>query len=210
MNTAKLVSGTVFLGLPYVFSSAGWLGGIILITVIGSLNIYTMRMNMTLAETYPEARSFSQIGAQILGPKEKHFLNGAILFVQLSLCAGYIYFIGEQMDHIICANSGNCGNSRIYMVMMLVPTLPISLVNSYTILSYFSIVGLAACLCVMGAIIMFCTQDMATGDGCDPELSACEAKVFDGKGMLGHVGIALLMFEGNAAVFNVRAAAKNK
>jgi hypothetical protein len=42
MNSAKLAYGNAYLSIPNVFSYTGWLGGIILFCVVGSLNIYTM------------------------------------------------------------------------------------------------------------------------------------------------------------------------
>ena len=42
MNSAKLCYGNAYLSIPNVFSKTGWLGGIILFTFIGLLNIYTM------------------------------------------------------------------------------------------------------------------------------------------------------------------------
>ena len=95
-------------------------------------------------------------------------------------------------------------------MLLLVPTLPISWVESYTFLSYFSMVGLAVALCAIGAMIGYCGQAMGTESGCDPEKSACEIKVFDGRQMLGHVGLAIFIFEGNAAVYNIRAEARDK
>ena len=42
INSAKLCFGNAYLSIPNVFSKTGWLGGIVLFSIIGALNIYTM------------------------------------------------------------------------------------------------------------------------------------------------------------------------
>ena len=91
-------------------------------------------------------------------------------------------------------------------MMLVIPTLPVAFIETYTFLSYFSMAGLLVALCSIIAIFVA----IGTGEGCDSEKFNCEVKVFDGKNMLGHVGLAILMFEGNAAVFNIRAEAGDK
>jgi len=41
-NSVKIFLGNVFLTMPNVFSQTGWLGGMILYSVIAVLNTYTM------------------------------------------------------------------------------------------------------------------------------------------------------------------------
>ena len=42
MNSAKLAYGNAYLSIPNVFSKTGWLGGLILFSIVGVLNIYPM------------------------------------------------------------------------------------------------------------------------------------------------------------------------
>jgi amino acid permease len=96
--------------MPSVFALTGWLGGILLFTVTGALNIYTMTQNIDLAEAYPQAHSYSEIGYLVLGWKGKYLTNIAIWIMQLSCCVGYLYFIAEQMDLVLCADLDYCGH----------------------------------------------------------------------------------------------------
>lgn len=67
MNTAKLAYGNAYLAIPNVFSKTGWLGGILLFSIVGVLNIYTMMQNLLLAERYPRMHSYSEIGMAVFG-----------------------------------------------------------------------------------------------------------------------------------------------
>lgn len=71
MNTAKLVFGNAYLSVPNTFMYSGWLGGIILFSVIGVLNIYTMLLNLIVADRYPNIHSYSEIARKIYGMRGK-------------------------------------------------------------------------------------------------------------------------------------------
>ena len=88
------------MGLPNIYMKTGWLGGIILCTVVGSLNIYTMQLLLQVSE-YTGSRSYSSLGALILGKKGK-ILDFGLWFISLTNCVAYIFFIGEQVDYVVC------------------------------------------------------------------------------------------------------------
>ena len=67
MNSAKLAYGNAYLSIPNVFSKTGWLGGIVLFSIVGVLNIYTMMQNLLVAERYPRLHSYSEIGQAVFG-----------------------------------------------------------------------------------------------------------------------------------------------
>ena len=71
MNSAKLCFGNAYLSIPNVFSKTGWLGGIALFVVIGILNIYTMVIQIKIAERHPKLHSYSEIGCKIFGKRGK-------------------------------------------------------------------------------------------------------------------------------------------
>lgn len=62
MNSAKLCYGNAYLSIPNVFSKTGWLGGLLLFSIVGLLNIYTMMQNLVVASRYPRLHSYSEIG----------------------------------------------------------------------------------------------------------------------------------------------------
>ena len=52
MNSVKLFLGNVYLTIPNVFSKTGWLGGIMLYSIVALLNSYTMTQILKVTETY--------------------------------------------------------------------------------------------------------------------------------------------------------------
>lgn len=83
--------------------------------------------------------------------------------------------------------------------------MPICWFDTYTFLSYFSIAGITVALTGMVCIFGFCIDLFATNSAVYTPL-----KLFDFPGMMGHIGVAMFVFEGNAVIMNVRAETKNQ
>lgn len=83
--------------------------------------------------------------------------------------------------------------------------MPICWIETYTFLSYFSIAGISVALVGMMSMFGYCFDKFATG-----AYVHSPVKYFDTLGMLGHIGVAMFVFEGNAVIMNVRAEAKDK
>jgi len=94
-NCCKLCFGNAYLSIPQVFSLTGWLGGIFLMSLVGSLNIYTMRQNLDLHDRHPETHSYSEIANKITNKWGKLVVDISIWIMQLSVCSGYLFFIAE-------------------------------------------------------------------------------------------------------------------
>ena len=64
------------------------------------------------------------------------------------------HYTGGNIDeHGTITGDGYCGHSKIYILLLTLPALPICWIKTYTMLSYFSMVGIA--LAIVGMIIMF-------------------------------------------------------
>jgi amino acid permease len=120
---------------------------------------------------------------------------------------GYLYFVAMVFDTVICieTNGEVCNNKTEYKLLMLIVTIPLSLLKTYTYLSYVSMLGIACAL--VGAFLMigYCGDRLAKGDTAPGEM-----KVFDVTQFFGYIGIAMFSFEGNGIVINLQAEAKNK
>jgi len=206
------VFGNAYLSIPNVFSLTGYVGGYVLFSVVGSLNIYTMIQNLDLAERYPLTHSYSEIGEKIAGKCGKVIVDISIWLMQLSCCCSYLYFIAELMDKVICHYTGYCGKHEMYIMLLTIPALPVSWIETYTFLSYFVMVGISIAFVGLGSIMGYCSSELRHHEGCDPSLpvdqGTCDIVVFDWQEVLGHIGFAMFVFEGNAAVVNVRAECK--
>ena len=215
MNSAKLCYGNAYLSIPNVFSKTGWLGGILLFAIVGVLNVYTMLQNLHVAERYPRLHSYSEIGGKVFGKWGKWAVDIPIWIMQLSVCCSYLYFIAEQIDEVVCAYTstekqmeipdGYCENKNLYIGLMTLPALPISWIETYTFLSYFTMAGIGLALVGMAMMFGFLFDKLSK----DEEVPG-EMKVFDVAQFFGNIGVAMFVFEGNAVVINVRAEAKNQ
>lgn len=96
-------------------------------------------------------------------------------------------------------------SKTFYILLLTIPAMPMCWIKTYTFLSYFSISGIF--LAVIGMICMFyfCFDKMLSADAITTPI-----KVFDFSGLVGHIGVAMFVFEGNAVIMNVRAETRNK
>jgi amino acid permease len=83
--------------------------------------------------------------------------------------------------------------------------MPICWFDSYTFLSYFSIAGISVAIIGMISMFGFCINLFATSSAVYTPIN-----YFDFSGMVGHIGVAMFVFEGNAVIMNVRAEARHK
>ena len=142
--------------------------------------------------------------------------------MQLSVCCSYLYFIAEQMDSVVCHYTGGnktpegvttcddpdgcyCGKDNLYMLLLTLPALPICWIETYTILSYFSMLGIALAIIGMTCIFGMLGDKLAKGQETPGDI-----KVIDPLAMFGNIGVAIFVFEGNACVINVRSETKNQ
>ena len=98
-------------------------------------------------------------------------------------------------------------------MLLTIPALPVSWIKTYTFLSYFVMVGISIAFVGLICIMTYCGMTMHNHTGCDPskpEDGDCVIKAWDTVGVFGHIGFAMFVFEGNAAVINVRAETKNQ
>ncbi|CDW84980.1 UNKNOWN [Stylonychia lemnae] len=216
-NSVKIFLGNVFLTMPNVFSQTGWLGGVILYSFIAVLNTYTMNQMIWVGRVYSKKKnvhglttnvtSYTDLSYRIHGDNGKIFVIIFMFIAQLSCCIGYLYFVALNIDTIICdqTNGGFCDKKVLYKFLMLIPTIPISLIKTYTYLSYVSMVGI---LCaVTGGIMMIGYMGKELEDGTYVQE---DMKLFDVSQFFGHIGIAMFIFEGNGVVLNLNHVAKNQ
>ena len=92
----------------------------------------------------------------------------------------------------------------MYMLLMTIPALPIAMIETYTILSYFSLFGIGMAIIGMGFMFGILSDKLANDEEVKTDL-----KVFEPLEFFGNIGVAMFVFEGNAVVINVRSEAKN-
>ena len=95
MNTTKMFIGTGYLSIPNIYASSGWLGGMIMIIIVGALNCITMLQMLKVADLHPKVPSYSELSRVVLGKRGKIIVDISIWIMQMSCCISYLYFIGK-------------------------------------------------------------------------------------------------------------------
>lgn len=101
MNTAKLFFGNAYLSIPNTFMFSGLIGGILMFSLVGALNCYTMIQILKVADRHPRIGTYSKLSLQVFGSKGKVVVDVCIWIMQLSVCISYLFFIGKQLAQII-------------------------------------------------------------------------------------------------------------
>jgi len=78
MNTAKLFFGNAYLSIPKTFSYSGIIGGIVMFTVVGMINCYTMLQNLRVADRHPRIGSYSKLSSVVFGKLGKWIVDISI------------------------------------------------------------------------------------------------------------------------------------
>jgi proton-coupled amino acid transporter len=93
----------------------------------------------------------------------------------------------------------------MYFWLLLLPSIPVSLIKSYSTLSYVSIVGIVCALSGIIMLIGYCGEQLSNGN----YPSDIPITIFNMKGTFVNVGIVMFVFEGNGVIMNLRANASN-
>ncbi len=116
-----------------------------------------------------------------------------------------MFFIGKQLEDIVSHETDFKYDQKFYILLLTIPAMPICWIETYTFLSYFSIAGISVATVGMICMLGYCFNLIA-----ENEAVYTEVKYFDFLGMIGHIGVAMFLFEGNAVIMNVRAEVKDK
>ena len=170
-----------------------------------------------LSEWHPKCHSYSEIAQKIFGYKFKLLVDATLFILQLSFCAGQLYFIGNQIDAVVCHSTGGrdlfgnitgfgyCKNSHTYIALLTLPALLITFIRTYTFASYIAGFGvyiiLISKMILVGYLSKLISKD-AIANG--------SLKVIDFTQIVGNIGIASYLFEGNGVIMNVKAETKNQ
>ncbi|TNV79332.1 hypothetical protein FGO68_gene802 [Halteria grandinella] len=206
MVTVKLFFGISYLSMPNTFAHCGILGGPILFTIVIGMNGITMMQLIRTSERHHGVTSYSDLGQRVLGPNGKQLIDVCVLIKQIGACISYLYFVSTLLDFAVCQSTGTtCYGNRTYMIMLIIPVIIMSAGNSYKFLSLLSIPSIM--IAILG---MICIFFYAFGELTQGRTSHSDLKYFDLESILGRIGLAMYIFDGNAIVVNIRAEAREK
>ena len=199
INMIKLYIGNAYMSIPNTFSYTGFIGGIVLFSVVGAINCYTMLQILYISDRHHGVPSYSELGNRIYGQKGKLLIAVSIWIMQLSCCISYLYFIGAQVQQIVSHYTEFDVGRNFYILLLTLPALPICWIETYTSLSYLSVSAIAAAIAAMICIFYYCMDMLIEGTSVQGDIN-----YFNLGGIFGHIGVAMFVFEGNACVVNIR------
>ena len=139
-------------------------------TLVGLLNLWSMYQLCWVAKKFKKAPSLTVLAEKAYGNGGKWSVIISIWIMQLSICIGYLYFVGKLLDHLICMSTGGdkiprpedavCDNKDLYIVLLTIPALILSFSGSYTFLSYISGVGIFIAIISQVGTLYLCTYKL--------------------------------------------------
>lgn len=180
-------------------------GGIVLFSIVIGMNGITMMQLIKTAENYHGVQSYSDLGLRVLGPRGKSVIDLCIIVKQICTCISYLFFVSKQLDFIVCQSSGRCLGNHPYCLMLVIPVIIMSSANSYKFLSYLSIPSIMIAILGMFCVLFYSFSELTQGN-----TSHSDLRYFDLQSIIGRIGLAMYIFDGNAIVVNIRAEAREK
>lgn len=206
------------LGLPYVFKSAGWIGGacvtILMCLVTWRTSYYLGRLlngdprpvhifdNSTSDNVPTRMRkpisSFPAIAREAFGDNGCICLSAVLYFELFSCLSIFFVSLGDHLHALFPSVS----QSKHMTIMAGVLTLPSALLRTPKLLSYLSAVGTFATVAVvssvvLSALIMFFTVGDTAGSNASDER---EYKLYSTNGLPLALGIVAYCFSGHAII----------
>jgi len=213
MNLVKANFGFVIFTFSKIFSMTGLIGGYTMYTFVFLINLYTMLQIVYLAARYPLTHSLSGLSYKIGGTAAKIVIDIAIIIIVFTCCCAYLFGIAEYLDRIICHYTQYCGHYKKYIMLLAIPALPISWIQTYTFLANVSILSVGVFSIGLFSAIGLLITAIKDKNGCDPSLpvaeGTCKVLYFNASAVVGHLGAGFLSFEGQATLVNMYAESKS-
>lgn len=158
-----------------------------------------------VGKTKGNISSYSELAKKLYGWKNKAVVDSMLYISQFALVVGYLYFMAEQIVYIADEKFHTKLSQKALIFVFMAFSIPMSWIRTYTMLSYFSIVGVLGCCIGICMLLGWCSALIA--DGKD---HISEVKLWNTVNFFGHLGLAMFAFEGNGVVLNIRNETKNK
>jgi amino acid permease len=141
-NTCNALLGVSIFTMPWGFSQAGFIGGILILIVVGCVSYETARiMLLSQRELYKKSgaiKSYPEIAAEILGEKWSIIVKFATIISCIGGNVGYIIFLGQ-----ITAQVFSCTfNTAVIGLSM--PLILLSWIRSFKEMTLFTLLGVIA------------------------------------------------------------------
>lgn len=107
--------------------------------IIGSLNLYTMQLQVLCKEKYgSKYETYSDLGHVMFGNWGKFVVDFCLSTSQLGAGIAYLIFIGKQLEQVACQGVGFCDKKQLYISIALIILIPLCWLKTFKYVSYIS------------------------------------------------------------------------
>lgn len=151
-NTINALIGVSLFAMPWGFQQAGVLGGLVILTIVGSLSYDTTRMLLVSQKHYfqvsGEVLSYPEIAASALGEVWYRVVQIATIISCVGGSTGYLIFFGETVGQALSMKSSTV------LLIATTPLIMLCLIKSFRELTIFTVFGVIALVIAVFAIII--------------------------------------------------------
>jgi len=223
-NMANILMGVGMLGLPFVFKSAGFIGGL---CVTVGMCLVTWRTSYylgrelngdprpvhlfdnnnngeTLTRMRKQINSFPAIAREAFGDNGCIFLSSVLYFELFSCLSIFFVSLGDHLHALF----PHVSQSKHMTIVAGILTLPSALLRTPKLLSYLSMVGTFATVAVVSSVVISALVMFATaGDAVDSSEER-EYSAYSSDGLPLALGIVAYCFSGHAIVPSIYSSMK--
>jgi len=237
-NMSNILMGVGMLGLPYVFKSAGWVGGFVVTLIFSSAAWRTSILlgrelngdprpchmfpddpfkSPTIPGSKPNARmrkaihSFPDIAREAFGNTGSVLLSVVLYFELFSCLCIFLVTLGDHL-HSLYPNTSEAKHMVHVAILLTVPT---ALLRTPKLLSYLSAVGTVATILVVSCVVYEAiyngdiSASVAAKSSIEPILPPYH-KMWDSSGLPVALGLIAYTFSGHAIVPSIYDSMRNK
>lgn len=219
-NMANILMGVGMLGLPYIFKSAGWIGGFF-VTLLFSCVAYRTSILLgrelngdprslalfdetktPMKRLLKPIKSFPEISRQAFGPSGNILLSFALYFELFSCLCIFFVTLGDHLHTLFPMVSVT--KHKIFAAFAL--AIPTALLRTPRLLSYLSAVGTAATACIVSAVAgsAIHSGDIAETIAKSKGLGTIEThELWNASGIPIAFGLIAFTFSGHAIIPNI-------
>ncbi|ACI64178.1 possible amino acid/polyamine transporter family II, partial [Thalassiosira pseudonana CCMP1335] len=194
--------GVGMLGLPYVFKSAGWIGGFF-VTLENSM--VTHVHENVLTRMRKPLNSFPGIAREAFGDNGCICLSAVLYFELFSCLAIFLVSLGDHL-HLLFPN---VSQSRHMTIVAGLLTVPSALLRTPKLLSYLSMLGTVATVAVVSSVVLSAlVMFVVAGEKAESLSDAREYTMYSSTGLSLALGIVAYCFSGHAIVPSIYSSMK--
>lgn len=142
-NLTKMYVGIAFISTPKSIAMAGVFGSLVGFAYIVLINIYCIYILLKARNRFKKLViiDICDLSAVLYGEWSRPIMTTLLIVTNATFLMCYVMYIGTQTDQLLCKTFfvAECGNNKIYSLIILASLLPILFLRKLSFIAYFSI-----------------------------------------------------------------------